>query len=1193
MPYETITAHPQLIAHNDEFKREIINVAPGIHFAIGYGLANSILIEGEEGVIIVDTLGSSQAAAVLKADFDPIRARRPIKAIIYTHNHGDHTFGAGVMAGDDTPEIIAHDSTQHYMERVVGKLWSIILPRTLRQLGEMMPEAWHTNAGLGASSEAARGLPSILWPTKTFKDRWATEIAGVKLELIHTPGETNDTISIWLPDAGVMISGDNFYRSFPNLYAIRGTPHRDVMQWARSLDIVRQYNPHVLLPMHSRPVIGRDNVYRHVTDYRDAIQYVHDQTVRWMNMGLKPDEIVQRVKLPAHLASSPYLQEFYGAVSWSVRSVFNGYLGFFSGEAADLEPLSPDMKSAEMVELAGGTDAMRQKAATAYDAGKHQWALELATHLLRLNSQDDEARSIRYQALLRLGEQQKSANGRHYYLTQALETSGAATLPTLTPNRVSPQQAAATPISTFFEILSCSVDPDKCLDLELSIRFDFTDLAQGYTVYIRRGVAEVAERLADSADISITCTSITWKGFFNGSFNPIAAQQNGDIRIEGATEQFPVFLGVFRNGLNRLQARTLRTFCNTIFPAVETDSADENSFWQRKASDMKLEKLVASQLLSLPPARQNGLIRLLELLDLQGLNKLDQPRREALLGKLRAASPQAAMGINGLIQMTLFNAYGLPNNPNWEAIKYPGPPAKGKPTAKTIVPYRPTSKRETLTADVCIIGSGAGGGVIAGELASRGHKVIVLEAGGYFNRSDFNSEELWGYQNLYWRGGWTVTDDDNVRLISGQSLGGGTTVNWTNCVQPPAWVLEEWASKHGVEGVDSAEFAQHLQTVMQRISANNETSDYNGSHQRMSEAAEKLGYAMHKAYRNIDKARYDPETAGFVPFGDAGGSRQDTTRTYLQTAFDHGATIVTHCRAEHIVVEEGRAVGVVAQFEGRDRFSAELCINAKQIVVACGGLETPALLLRSKIGGDNVGKHLRLHPACVVNGLYPDDQKGWWGAPQAAVCDQFANIEDGYGFLIEGALYSPGLLAASNYWESGRQHKRLMTEFHRRAVFVAVIRDRGAGQVTIDANGQVVIHYPPTDNLDVQHVREALRRLIGMHVAAGASEIRINGVHDTIWRTGEDVEQFVETISNKTVGGAGVTLLSAHQMGSARMGQDATSSVANPFGELHDTANVWIGDTSAFPTASGANPMITCMALARRTALEINERLNP
>ena len=338
--------HPSLAAQSDLFERRVVEVTDGVHVAIGFGLANSILIEGTDGSIIVDAMGSVESARAVKAAFDRITSK-PIRAIIYTHNHADHVFGGkGFVEDPDRAgvEILAHETTEYYIDRVVGILRPVLSRRSSRMFGSSLDRGEHgmVNCGIGPALEihpdATLGL---LRPTRTFADRLELTIAGVELHLVHAPGETNDQLFVWLPEARVLLPGDNVYRAFPNLYTIRGTLYRDVLEWAHSIDAMRALRPAHLVPSHTEPISGEAEIDGILLAYRDAIQFVHDQTIRGINRGRTPDELVLDVELPPHLANHPYLQELYGTVEWSVRAIYTGYLGWFDGNAATLSPVPP------------------------------------------------------------------------------------------------------------------------------------------------------------------------------------------------------------------------------------------------------------------------------------------------------------------------------------------------------------------------------------------------------------------------------------------------------------------------------------------------------------------------------------------------------------------------------------------------------------------------------------------------------------------------------------------------------------------------------------------------------------------------------------------------------------------------------------------------------------------------------------
>jgi choline dehydrogenase-like flavoprotein len=646
--------------------------------------------------------------------------------------------------------------------------------------------------------------------------------------------------------------------------------------------------------------------------------------------------------------------------------------------------------------------------------------------------------------------------------------------------------------------------------------------------------------------------------------------------------------------LSEIQRDTLQQVCDTFVPSVDVPD-DPTGFFARPASALLIPEAIEAQLGSgaVPEGQLEGLRQLLDALAAQGFNEAPQAAREQMLHGFMDADPGALAGLSAFKGLTLMLFYGLPDaqgrNPNWDAIGYPGPRATPPDAPKTISVTRPSAADLTLTAEVVVVGSGSGGGVIAGELANAGRDVVVLEAGGYYNEADFNQLELWAYEKLYRAGGVAQTANGSLVLMTGSNLGGGTTVNWTNCLRTTDWVREEWESEHGLEGLAGAEYDDHLDAVWQRLQVNDRCSDFNGPSLRMKEGCEKLGWDFRTITRNADRERYDADLAGLMGFGDVTGAKLGTLKTYLQDAADAGARFVVDCRVERVLVENGRAAGVAGTYLDEAGRRASVVVRAQTVVLAAGALDTPAVLLRSGIGGPAAGDYLRLHPATAVPAIYDEPQKAWWGAPQTALSAQFADLEDGYGFLIETSHASPAVTGSAVPWVTGHQHKEYMAAGPLTASFVVLLRDRGHGRVTIDAAGNPVHSYDLSDALDIRHFRRSFGECARLAEAAGAQEIYTLHRKLTRWSraTGEDIEVFAKRAHDAPLDPYEHATFSLHHMGSARMGKDPATSVADPWGQLHDTPGVWIGDASAFPTASGTNPMITTMALAHRTAANI------
>ena len=535
----------KLIEHSEEFNKEVLTYqTPGgrVHVAIGFGIANSIMVEGIDGNIIIDSADSVFEAEEIYSFFKK-KNSNPIKAVIYTHNHGDHTFGTSfyLTSQPERPKIIAHESTDYYMQRILGIINPIVSVRSARMFGTQLPEEDLINVGIGKSLNVSKSPPGYVKPDTTFNDKLILDIAGIDIQLFHAPGETNDQLFVWLPKHESLMPGDNIYKTFPNLYTIRGTTHRDVMGWIGSLDHMRRLDPQFLFPSHTRPIVGSD-VSEALTLYRDAIQFVHDQTVRLMNEGYYPDQIVDMIDLPIKVKESPFLYEFYGTVRWSVKSIFNGYLGWFNGNPSDLDPLSRIEEAKQFSKLAGGNQELLKSLNTAIAEENMQWALQLSDRLIALEFMLDETRALRKKALTYIGERSSNPNKRNYFLTSAIELDEsfdgfpAAERSLDLINEIS--------TDTFFNLLSVRLNPENIYKNNYVACFVFTS-GLVKTITIRNDVAEISNKL-EECNITVKSDESELKLALSGLKNPVQSIASGAIEVVGGRVEFLQFLASFK-----------------------------------------------------------------------------------------------------------------------------------------------------------------------------------------------------------------------------------------------------------------------------------------------------------------------------------------------------------------------------------------------------------------------------------------------------------------------------------------------------------------------------------------------------------------------------------------------------------------------------------------------------------------------
>jgi uncharacterized sulfatase len=338
--------------------------------------------------------------------------------------------GASVFAEGGNPEILASTRFSDDALFVASdhpQPVKAMQVRTKRQfgIGLSYPDEI-VGIGVGPGARPLKGMGAgALPPTRRVGDEGEKiTLCGVDLELVRAPGETPDHIVVWLPKQKVLISGDNFYRSFPNLYAIRGTAYRDFDTWADTMNLLMGFDADVLAPGHTKALFGAAVIKDALTDYRDAIRYLVDETRNGMDAGLTIDELAHTVKLPAALAEKPHLREYYGRVDFAVRAYFVGTMGWFDGNPTSLAPLAPDDEAARFIKIAGGETAVWEAIEKARADGDHQWALQLVDRLIAAGSAPEEAKQIKAQILKDHAVAQINCPTRHYYIQCAKELAG-------------------------------------------------------------------------------------------------------------------------------------------------------------------------------------------------------------------------------------------------------------------------------------------------------------------------------------------------------------------------------------------------------------------------------------------------------------------------------------------------------------------------------------------------------------------------------------------------------------------------------------------------------------------------------------------------------------------------------------------------------------------------------------------------
>ncbi|CAL5188332.1 unnamed protein product [Lathyrus oleraceus] len=508
-----------------------------------------------------------------------------------------------------------------------------------------------------------------------------------------------------------------------------------------------------------------------------------------------------------------------------------------------------------------------------------------------------------------------------------------------------------------------------------------------------------------------------------------------------------------------------------------------------------------------------------------------------------------------------------------------------------------------IQCDAVVVGSGSGGGVVAGILAKAGYKVLVLEKGGYCARNSLSLLEGPTMDQMYESSGLVATDDMSVFILSGSTVGGGSAINWSASIKTPQHVCKEWCEKHELELFESAMYREAMDAVCEKMGVQSEVGEEGFNNAVLRKGCQEMGYPVSNIPRNSSADHY----CGWCCLGCKDGKKKGTSETWLVDLVKSGnGAILPGCTAMKVLHKKKKgsgekiARGVVFEFEYKG--SKDICVvESKVTIVACGALNTPALLKRSGLRNNNIGRNLHLHPVVMAWGYFPDApvdsgasevwpekwKKSYEGGIMTAMSSVVGEFDkSGYGAVIQTPALHPGTFSIVMPWLSGSDIKNRMRKFSRTAHIFALARDQGSGNVHSPSN----ISYQMGD-LDEENLQKGIDKVLRILAAAGAEEI---GTHHNKGKTinvkkasYHEFEKFVTKESSRPIKDLSTPVCSAHQMGSCRMGSDPTQSAVKQTGETWEMEGLYVADTSVFPTALGVNPMVTVQSIAYCTAQSV------
>lgn len=492
----------------------------------------------------------------------------------------------------------------------------------------------------------------------------------------------------------------------------------------------------------------------------------------------------------------------------------------------------------------------------------------------------------------------------------------------------------------------------------------------------------------------------------------------------------------------------------------------------------------------------------------------------------------------------------------------------------------------TLTADAVVVGSGAGGAVMAYELAAAGFKVVILEAGPYVPSTSFREDLAFGFEQLYQdRGGQTNNTGDLI-VLQGACVGGSTVVNGAVCFRTPDFILADWQRDHGLANLTPEVLAPYFGKAERNLAIHdNGEPEINANSRTIIRGCEKLGVSWKPLRRNVK----DCGLTGFCLSGCPSDRKQSMLVTYLPWALSHGAELYADTCVTRVLAEAGEARGVVADVIDpvTKQKKAALRVEAKVVVMAAGAVQTPLVLADSGLcnGSGQLGRNFACHPSTGVMAKYPDEIRMWNGALLGVHIDEWLHPDKG-GFLLEVGGAGPAEISMFADPGIGEEYDRFMKEAKHYAGMVTLIHDHNVGRVYRDGDGVKRIDYD-VSALDFPAMKAAFKAAARIHFAAGAEKVFLPTVARTVIAREADIEAVVEAIPHEA---HALRVVSYHPQGTARMGADPAKSVVGPHGETHDVRRLFVADASLFPTSMIVNPQLSVYGLAGYIADQILHR---
>ncbi|MEZ6964474.1 alkyl/aryl-sulfatase [Aeromonas sp. S9(2024)] len=532
----------------------LFKVTDKIYQIRGFDLSNITFIQGDKGWIVFDPLISPQTAKAALAFINKTLGERPVSAVVYSHSHVDHYGGAaGLFNSPDEVkkngvQIIAPEGfTEHAVsENVIAG--NAMARRAVYMYGALLPRNAQGSVNGGLGQTTSTGVPSLLLPTR-FITKTGEEVTldGVRMVFQMTPGtEAPAEMNTWFPDSKALWMAENTTNTMHNILTLRGAQVRDALKWSSYLNETIETwgdQAQVKFQSHHWPRWGNASIVDYFKKQRDLYKYIHDQSVRLMNMGYTGEEISEKIALPPELNDFWPNRGYYGTLRHNSRAVYQRYMGWYSGNPSDLDNLPPEMVGPKYVEFMGGEQALLKKAKASFDKGEYRWVAEVLKHLVFANPNNQEGKLLLADALEQLGYQAESGPWRSVYLQGAYELRNG--VPTAGGTvTASPDTIRAMSPSMLFDYLAVRINPEKAAGKKMVVNMDFTDIGEKHTLSLENAVLNHTTRYAASPDVTVTLSKQTLDDIQLGQGTLEQKIASGEIKVQGDQQTFSDFVSL-------------------------------------------------------------------------------------------------------------------------------------------------------------------------------------------------------------------------------------------------------------------------------------------------------------------------------------------------------------------------------------------------------------------------------------------------------------------------------------------------------------------------------------------------------------------------------------------------------------------------------------------------------------------------